>query len=318
MNAPQAKEINLWTCTDEEKEEWDRQQEEIRARIVASPKFQYGEKRSGKLIDILFSTPEPEPTASLKEIEAFRTPELLSALGARGALPESPAVFTSLIKTEKWQETNRYLQWLRLQVYFYHVDKREAVPIRDVPYGRHLLQRVEILNDFRSAFKIGSALAIYEQMDRAGIAEPSLSKTHWLLTKAPDLNGATRPGFGSPDAIAHSWKDYYHFAHYWAAYVAMTGEPFSFEPATLVKFVCKANLGRFRRLAATYLKFRRGVSPPRSKQKSYIKKGLDDYRNVEDIASAQPIPRELLPNLLNAEQWNALNDYSVRPRKERA
>jgi hypothetical protein len=98
----------------------------------------------------------------------------------------------------------------------------------------------------------------------------------------------------------------------------MTGEPFSFDPATLVKFACKASLGRFRRLAATYLEFRRDVAPPRSKLKSYINQGLDDYRNVQDIAGAQPISREQLPNLLNTAQWKALDGYSVRRRTDRA
>lgn len=98
----------------------------------------------------------------------------------------------------------------------------------------------------------------------------------------------------------------------------MTGEPFSFDPATLVKFACKANFGRFRRLAATYLEFRRGVVTPRSKQKGYISQGLDEYNNVRDIANVRPIARELLPNLLNAEQWRTLDDYSAPLRKNRA
>lgn len=318
MSAPEAKEINLWTCTEEEEKEWKREQDARRERIQASLKFRYGHIRSDALIDIVFSTPLPEPIASPQEIEALRTPDLLATLGARGALPESPAVFNNMKTNEKWQETSRSLQWLRFRAYSHHSEQRKREPTPDILDARNYRRCIDILNEFKMPFRIGSALALYEQMGRAGQAEPSLSKAHWLLAKSPDLNGAARPGFGSPDDIARAWKHCYHFAHYWAAYVAMTGEPFSFDPATLIRFTCKSSLGRFRRIAATYLKFRRDVAPPRSKQKSYIKQGLDDYHNVQDIAGAQPMPRELLPNLLNAQQWKALDDYRAPPRKNRA
>jgi hypothetical protein len=36
MNALEAREINLWTCTEEEQEEWERQQEDERAKVAAS------------------------------------------------------------------------------------------------------------------------------------------------------------------------------------------------------------------------------------------------------------------------------------------
>lgn len=317
MNELETKEINLWTCTEEEEMEWKRAQDTKRKRIEASPKFRYGSIRSDTLIDIIFSTPFPKPVVSPEEIEALRTPDLLAALGARGALPESPAVFNSIKADEKWRETSRSLQWLRYQAYSYHIDKRKIEPTPDVLDARNWRQCIEMLNDFKISFRIGAALAIYEQMDRAGHSEPSLSKAHWLLAKAPDLEGFARPGFGSPDDIARAWKHHYHFAHYWAAYVAMTGEPFSFDPATVLRFACKASLGRFRRFAATYLEFRRGVVPPRSKQKGYITQGLDDYNNIRDIANARPIARELLPNFVNAEQWRALNDYRAPVRKSR-
>lgn len=317
MNARQTNEINLWTCTKEEEDEWNRQQEQIRKKITASLKFQYGDRRSKTLIEILFSTPLPDPAASRKDIKRLRTPELIETLSPHN-LPESPRYFNWLMKEEKWHQTNRSLQWLRLQVYSYHIGKRKKDPRPDCPHARNWHQCIETLNDFKTAFHVGSALALYEQMDRADRNEPSLSKAHWILERAPDVGGRPRPNFGSPGDIAHAWKHYYHFSHYWAAYVAMTGEPFSFDPATLVKFACKANFGRFRRLAATYLEFRRGVVTPRSKQKGYISQGLDEYNNVRDIANVRPIARELLPNLLNAEQWRTLDDYSAPLRKNRA
>lgn len=318
MNAIEKKETNPWFWTEEEERGWRRQQDAERERIQASPKFRYGQHRSDTLIDIVFSTPLPKPVASPEEFEALRTPDLLAALGARGALPESPTVFNSMKANEKWQETSRSLQWLRFQAYSYHIDKRKKALTPDVLNARNWRQCIGTLTEFKIPFKIGSALVLYERMDRAGHSEPSLSKAYWLLTRAPDLNGVARPGFGSPDDIARALRRHYHFAHYWAAYVAMTGEPFSFDPATLIRFTCNASLGRFRRLAATYLEFRRGVVPSRSKQKGYISQGLDDYNNVRDIANARPIARELLPNLLNTEQWRALDDYRAPHRKNRA
>ncbi|WP_321894606.1 hypothetical protein [Paraburkholderia heleia] len=318
MNALETREINLWTCTEEEQQEWERQQEDKRAKVAASPKFQYGEKRSKTLLDILLSTPQPKPIASPEQIRAFSASYFLSELRAPSSPTESLDAFNQLIEDEKWRESNRSRQWLGLRVHSYHIEQRRKEPGLDVRQDRSWRQCIETLNDLRTPFRIGSAVAVYERMQRIGIIEPSLSKAHWLLTRAPDVNGTLRAGFGSPDDLARAWKHHYPFAHYWAAYVAMTGEPFSFDPATLVKFICNASLGRFRRLAATYLEFRRDVAPPRSKQKSYINQGLDDYRNVQDIAGAQPIPRERLPNLLNTSQWNALDGYSVRPRKDRA
>lgn len=318
MNALEAKEFNPWTCTEEEQQEWERQQEEKRTKVAASQKFQYGENRSKTLLDILLSTPLPKPVASPEQIKAFSTSYFLTELRTSGAPIEPLDALNQLIEDEKWRESNRSHQWLRSRIYSYHINQRRTEPRLDVRQDRGWRQCIETLNDLRTPFRIGSAVAVYEQMQRTGISEPSLSKAHWLLARAPDVNGTLRAGFGSPDDLAHAWKRHYPFAHYWAAYVAMTGEPFSFDPAMLVKFTCKASLGRFRRLAATYLQFRRDVAPPRSKQKSYINQGLDDYRNVDDIAGARPMPRERLPNLLNAPQWNALDGYSVRPRKDRA
>jgi hypothetical protein len=318
MNSLEAREINLWTCTEEEQEEWERQQEDERAKVAASPKFQYGEKRSKTLLDILLSTPQPKQVASSKQIKALSNSHSFTEPRAPGAPLESLDALNQLIEHEKWRENNRSWQWLGLRIHSYHIEQRKKEPRLDVRQDRNWRQCIETLNDLRMPFRIGSAVAVYEQMQRTGIIEPSLSKVHWLLTKAPDVKGSSRAGFGSPDDLARAWKHHYPFAHYWAAYVAMTGEPFSFDPATLVHFACKASLGRFRRLAATYLQFRLGVVPARSKQKGYITQGLADYNNVRDLANARPIAPELLPNLLNAEQWRALDDYRAPLRKNRA
>lgn len=317
MNTLNAKEINPWDWTEEEQHEWECQQEESRARVAASPKYQYGAKRSETLLDILLSTPQPKPVASPEKIKAFRTSYFFNELRSRSAPLESLDAFAQLIEDEKWRESNRARQWLGLQIRSYHIGQRTREPRLDVRVDRNWRQCIEILNDLRIPFRIGSTIAIYEQMQRTGITEPSLGKAHWLLAKAPHIDGTSRPGFCSPDDLAHAWKHYYPFAHYWAAYAAMTGELFSFDPAALVRFACKASLGRFRRLAATYLEFRRDVAPPRSKKKAYISQGLDDYNNVYDLANARPIARDLLPNLLNAEQWRALDDYRAPPRKKR-
>ncbi|KGU93385.1 hypothetical protein X888_2995 [Burkholderia pseudomallei MSHR4377] len=317
MSTLNAKEINPWNWTVEEQQEWERQQEESRARVAASPKFQYGEKRSAILLDILLSTPQPKPVVSSAETKAFRTSYFSSEVRANcGPLASTDAI-DSVIEDEKWRKDTRSRQWLELQTYSYHIGQRTREPRLDVRVDRNWRQCIETLNELRTAFRIGSALAIYEQMQRTDIIEPSLGKAHWLLAKAPHIDGTSRPGFCSPDDLAHAWKHYYPFAHYWAAYAAMTGELFFFDPATLVRFVCKASLGRFRRLAATYLEFRRDVALPRSKKKAYISQGLDDYNNVRDLANARPIARELLPNLLNAQQWGGLGDYSAPPRKKR-
>ena len=71
MNALETREINLWTCTEEEQAGMERQQKDKRAKVAASPKFQYGEKRSKTLLDILLSTPQPKPIASPEQIRAF-------------------------------------------------------------------------------------------------------------------------------------------------------------------------------------------------------------------------------------------------------
>ena len=91
-------------------------------------------------------------------------------------------------------------------------------------------------------------VAVYEQMQRIGIIEPSLSKAHWLQPGPRTLTARYAPASVRRTTSPWAWKHHYPFAHYWAAYVAMTGEPFSFDPATLVKFICNASLGRFRGL----------------------------------------------------------------------
>lgn len=280
-----------WDWTDEE---WGQFHDKKQAALDASPEYQNRiantKIMSSILVDMLYPT-VPEP-----------------------AFPPNP-----------WDRDSHVFRALKFYGSVYHNKMSREIPALGSLADTLGIFRERILDaciDARSPFKVGASLYIYQQMcDGKFASDASLSKAQWLLTAAPlttDESTVRKDG-GSPDEIGKQWKHYFAVAHYWAAFVVLSGTPLQYQDAAPLNFICNIDSTEFLNLAAAFFDFRRRVEVPFARRKGqeipYIKQGIatipDNLKEVP-LMSIQDIP-----DLLAGYQWDMLQQYRTNFRPNR-
>lgn len=180
---------------------------------------------------------------------------------------------------------------------------------------RHLIRNVFM--KLKAPYKVGASLYIYHQMQFLGKSPPpSLGKSQSLVDNAPLHQDptASHKRRGDSRKIGESWGKYFGASHYWAAFVVMSGNPFILPEDALPRFLLQADMEKFKRLAMTFLHFRRLLSgnAPRdaARPQPNIFRALYTDLTRSDFEDTIPVPDEEIPNLVADFQWQWFDQYS--------
>jgi hypothetical protein len=173
------------------------------------------------------------------------------------------------------------------------------------------------IRKLRGAYKVGASLYVFHQMrllKKSGT--PSLSKSQWLVDNAPLLRAQATEHRrrGDHRKIGENWAKYFAASHYWAAFVVLTGNAFALPDDALARFLLHTDVDEFKRLAATFLHFRRSLKAAapkhRIRDEPHIFKALDTYLTRADFEHTLPMPDIAIPSLIADFQWDELCQYS--------
>lgn len=174
-----------------------------------------------------------------------------------------------------------------------------------------------VVRKLKGAYKVGASLYVFHQMrllKKSGT--PSLSKSQWLVDNAPLLRvqATEHRRRGDHRKIGENWAKYFAASHCWAAFVVLTGNAFVLPDGALARFLLHTDVDEFKRLAATFLHFRRSLKAAAPTESildlPYISRALDTDLIRADFGSTLPMPDIEIPNLVADFQWDELGQYS--------
>jgi hypothetical protein len=214
--------------------------------------------------------------------------------------------------------------------YDYRVPLRQSVSNPRLPEARFRQLIGNVFRKIKAPYKVGASLYVYHQMHVLRKSTlPSLSKAQYLVDNAPLRQTQSIPHKrrGDHRKIGENWARYFPASHYWAAFVVMAGNPFVLPDDALARFVLHYEVEEFKRLAATFLHFRRSLKATTTteniRNQQHISRALDTDLTRADFGDTPPMPDIEIPSLVADFQWQWLRQYSSdrqeaalrRPRK---
>jgi len=216
------------------------------------------------------------------------------------------------------QALRRYRRLLEADPgYDYRTPAPESATYPFLPEMRFRKLISDLFKKSVAPYKVGASLYICHQMHfLRKSARLSLSESQYLVDNAPlyEVQVAPHERRGDFRKIGESWGKYFAASHYWAAFVVMAGNPFTLPENALPRFIREADMEEFKRLAATFLHFRRSLrdKEPRdaARRKQHVFRALDTELTRADFGDTLPKSDEEIPHLVADFQWQSLAQYS--------
>lgn len=189
--------------------------------------------------------------------------------------------------------------------------------LRSQPYNWILPWIEQAKSSIKWPNKVGASLYIYQQLyNQHPTGQPSLSKSQWLVENAPLMTGESSDveQRGNHRKIGEKWALHFHVADFWAAFVALSGNPFIVPNNALERFLLHADVRVLLRLARTFLNFREELSTKpharRHREAKHIFRALSNCPASDALRDISPVAPEGVPHLVQQYQWAALVQYS--------